>query len=762
MSRLRRFLTLTSTPVVILLAFSLSGYYVSHSLSRATEANERANTAQEVQGLLFQLASLENRAEAGETFDPVDLERVVSDLDDRVARLDPAGTDEPGSLADIAGRYRNAAEATALAYATGDVDRADELDEETEALFTELSARLDERVTEAASTAEAAEIEARRGLAIGGSAAVATVLLSILAETRRQRRGAAAKAEQAADERFRALVDTSPDYLYVVADDRAIIYGSPTAIGGGVHTVEHLDELLDALDDDDATALANAYEVGTDDEPIVVAWPGEESRWYEVRVVDHRANRAIGGRVITARDVTQSMLLRRRLERQATEDELTGLANRRALQLLLDEEMAPDRPATMALLLVDLDGFKGVNDTLGHPVGDELLRQVAVRLRHSTRRGEEVARLGGDEFAIVVSDIDPVEGPAAICLRLLEAMRIPYRVEGEMLSLRASIGVALADDSSDPEGIFRQADISLYEAKSRGGNCFVVFEPAMEELLRLSTRLEREMRPALDRGEFWLVYQPVVDVETEAIVGLEALMRWESQTLGKISPQVFIPAAESSGLIVELGRWALQEACQRLAQWRRNPAFADLWMSVNVSVLQLIQPDFVDDLMRAIEKAGHEPSGLQIEVTESVMAQDQQLLSAALQQIRRLGVRVALDDFGTGYASMSQLQTLPVDTLKIDRAFIDALCTGGERARDVVQALIRLGEALGLEVIAEGVERLPQLGVLRTQSCDLAQGFLFAQPMQPEQIDRLLIRAGAELTGSTTGSDRDGGASARC
>jgi diguanylate cyclase (GGDEF)-like protein len=386
-------------------------------------------------------------------------------------------------------------------------------------------------------------------------------------------------------------------------------------------------------------------------------------------------------------------------------------------------------------VLVDLDGFKGVNDTLGHPVGDELLRTVARRLVASTRDGEQVARLGGDEFAVVVENLDPTSGPPAICQRLLDALRAPYELGGEVLAVQASIGLAVAPSGCDSAAVFSQADIALYEAKSLGGNRFVVFESTMQEVLNVTMRLEREMRPAFERGEFHLVYQPILAVDGEELVGFEALMRWSSSLLGPISPVTFIPAAERTGLIIELGRWALGEACSQLVRWRRQRPGSRLWVSVNVSVIQLNEPDFLDLVMAALDASGLEPSALQIEITESVMVRDHESLAVTLDAIRARGVMVALDDFGTGYASMSQLQSLPVDSLKIDRSFIEALNGGDERAANVVQALIQLGDALGLHVVAEGVEKSDQLDELRAQHCQLAQGYLLGRPMQPEQID---------------------------
>ncbi len=757
MRSVHRMATMSAAPAMIVVAFLLSGFYIYSGLARADEQAQRARAADEARALLYQLSSFEDKAEAGEPIDIDGMEVVVDELIERVDQLAADGVSRNDfDLRQMTLDYTDAAWATAAAYTEGNAAEADELDDEaTEPLLDALATGLENLAADADAKANAAKADERRGLLIGGLAAVIAMALVVSVEIRRRQRESETAARVQADKRFQALVDASPDHLYIIDDGGRILYSSTrTTISKDGTEATSLADLTGLLHEAHRDAVFEAFDAADGDRPIQVTAPaGAKQLWFEIRVFDHRDNPAIANRVITARDITESVRLQRLLERQAVEDELTGLSNRRGLQRHLSNALARcrRRGTSMAVMLVDLDGFKGVNDTLGHPAGDDLLRQVSQRLLRSSRDGEMVGRLGGDEFAVVLEDFDPVAGPVAACERFLEALNAPYTVENEMLSVQASVGMTVSTEASTSETLLSQADIALYDAKTKGGNRYALFDTAMQDAFQLTSRLEREIRPAFERGEFRLAYQPIVSVSNQRLLGLEALMRWDSSLLGAVPPVTFIPAAEQTGFIVVLGQWALKEACHQLAHWRRRLDDDDLWISVNVSVRQLVDNDLLADIKVALSESGLPPSAVQIEITESMAVMDHDDVSRCLNEIRAFGVKIAVDDFGTGYSSMSQLQTLPVDTLKIDRCFIAALDDGDDRALSVVQALVQLGEALGLDVIAEGVEEPSQLATLQEEECELAQGYLFARPMHPDQIDEFLRRRAAHSDNAKTG-----------
>ncbi|MDA3040254.1 MAG: EAL domain-containing protein, partial [Actinomycetota bacterium] len=427
-------------------------------------------------------------------------------------------------------------------------------------------------------------------------------------------------------------------------------------------------------------------------------------------------------------------------------DELTGLPNRRALNSTGDGALARSSRSSqeLAMLLIDLDGFKGVNDTLGHPAGDALLQEVARRLQQSTRAGETLARLGGDEFAVIAENLTDEEAARPLAERLIEALRPPIQIDGQWLAVGTSIGFTVTSDQNRPTStadLLKQADIALYEAKRQGRGRALSFTPAMAVEAEVEARLLREVQLGFDRGEFHLVFQPLVSTNDSETVAFESLMRWHSPTLGIVSPVTFIPIAERTGAIIEMGRWALAESCRRLAEW--NALYPDRRLSVSVNIsLQQITDDGLPALVkRVLDDTGVSPHQLQLEVTESMLAINPHKVTAPLQALRDLGVRVALDDFGTGYSSMAHLQTLPVDCIKIDRAFIDRLKLLGDRqAALVIQAIVDLGRALDVVVVAEGVENQGQLDALLLQKVEVAQGFLFAYPLEPEQVGDFLDR----------------------
>jgi diguanylate cyclase (GGDEF)-like protein len=436
-------------------------------------------------------------------------------------------------------------------------------------------------------------------------------------------------------------------------------------------------------------------------------------------------------------------------ENQLLRDPLTGLPSRLLFINRLTgalERLQRRRGRHVAVLFLDLDRFKVINDSLGHTAGDKLILAVAERLRHSLRRHEMVARFGGDEFAILCEDIIDEEDAIAVAERVLRAFSLPFHLpHGDTMSA-ASLGIALAaDPDQDVEDLIRDADAAMYRAKESGGGRLMLFDEVTRQRALTRLHTERALRLAIEREEFRVFFQSEVSIETGAIVGLEALVRWEHPERGLLAPDEFISLAEETGLIVPIGTWVLRESC-RLTQLWQAERLGDqpLVVRVNVSARQLAQDDLPQIVTDALEDAGMDPSRLCLEVTESVLIEDPESSIKTLAALRRLGVKIAVDDFGTGYSSLEYLRRFPVDCVKIDRAFVRGLPHSTEDVA-IVNAVIELGHALNLSVTAEGVETSEQLGNLQSAGCDTAQGFLFSRPEHPDIVERLLLETGAEV-----------------
>jgi len=440
------------------------------------------------------------------------------------------------------------------------------------------------------------------------------------------------------------------------------------------------------------------------------------------------------------------------LRHQALHDALTGLPNRvlaldRAQQMLA---RARRQQIPVAALYVDVDGFKHINDTFGHAAGDQLLQIVAERLGTVVREGDTAARLGGDEFVVLLEGSTLDAGPELVADRLLEVMRQPYELQsaaGRPLTVTASIGIAMGIRESADE-LLRDADLAMYEAKQTGRNGFAVFESSMQTTSRDRITLEMDLADALEREQFFLVYQPTFDLRSKRVLGVEALIRWRHPTRGVLAPAAFMAIAEASTLIVPIGRWVLGEACRQTALWRqRGHALA---ISVNVSARQLDDDGLVDDVREALLESGLEPSALTLEITETVLMRDAGAAAEHLRQLKEIGVRIAIDDFGVGYSSLAYLRQLPADTLKIDRSFIAGVATSSASAA-LIRTLVQLGRTLDIETLAEGIEDQAQLETLQRENCEQGQGFLFSRPLEVDALERFLDAArtvpGAVATG---------------
>ncbi len=413
---------------------------------------------------------------------------------------------------------------------------------------------------------------------------------------------------------------------------------------------------------------------------------------------------------------------------QARHDALTGLPNRKRLTEVLNDRIACSRRTNWAVVWIDLDWFKPINDALGHQIGDMLLQAVAGRLRNCISRADTAARIGGDEFVLVLDSVD-LDSATGIATRVVAALGEPFIVSGHKLVITASVGVGrFPEHGATADELLRNADMAMYQAKRSGKNSFCVFDPNLAEGVSGQLEMDNLLRSALDNDEMFVAFQPQVTFSGE-IVGVEALLRWNNPTLGMVSPAQFIPLAEENRSIDSIGTWVLRSACTQAALWRKEGH--PIRMAVNISALQLAKADFVDTVSRVIEETGMVPRLLELEITETSVMRDREHCVAQMQRLREMGVRIAIDDFGTGNSSLSYLASLPVDTLKIDRTFVKAIDEGG---MPVIRAIMDLGRSMGLTTVAEGVEYEHQNRALRAEGCDLIQGFYFFKPMTAEAV----------------------------
>ena len=555
-------------------------------------------------------------------------------------------------------------------------------------------------------------------------------------------------ALERSEARFRSLVQNTSDLIAVINPDTTLLYESPATEGILGRDPDSLRDtrLSELIHPDDLTAFVaftRSLMAGTPPPAAEARFRHKDGSWRHLEIVgsDQRHNPAIGGLVFNMRDTTERKALEEELRHQAFHDRLTGLANRASFSDRLEHALSRGirTGSSLSVLFLDLDKFKSVNDRLGHPAGDRLLEQTAHRLLRCVRAGDTVARFGGDEFAILLEDLTSVETAVETANRVLRALREPLQIDGTEVSPRASIGIAFADSrSTSADLLLRNADVALYVAKDRGRDRLEIYDEGMHASMIERLELLSELEGAVERGEFRVFYQPTICLRNRRMVGAEALVRWEHPKKGRLRPDEFIPLAEESGAILELGHWVLVEACKQVLAWQT------IWngeepfsMSVNVSVRQLTQPSFVDEVRDVLVETGVDPSCLVLEVTESVMMRDTGQMAAVLQNLKTLGVKLAIDDFGTGYSSLSYLRQLPFDILKIDKSFV-----GGEQSREhdeeLEKLIVELGKTLHLEIVAEGIEREDQLTRLQDLTCELGQGYLFAEPMPAWEMEALI------------------------
>ena len=562
---------------------------------------------------------------------------------------------------------------------------------------------------------------------------------------------------QRQERQLRSLVQHTSDVLTIVDTDGIVRYQSAAAANMlGRPPTQAVGQPAVAGVHADDVALFRAALAAAPIPPLAparvdVRFERADGSWVttETTIADLGDDPGIGGCLLTIRDVTDRKVLEEQLRHDALHDPLTGLGNRLLFHDRLSHATAraSRNPHAIAVLMLDLDGFKDVNDTLGHAAGDLLLCEVADRLRRTLRPGDTVARVGGDEFAILLERFEPGV-PEIVASRILAGLRAPIDVEGRTLVPLGSMGVAMATtDRTTAEELLRAADLAMYDAKLRGKGCYALFQDGMQQAAIQRVELENDLRRAVRQGELLLHYQPIVEIPSGRITGVEALVRWNHPTKGLVPPNDFIPVAEDSDLVVDLGRWVLWEAATQLQEWHEQyPEAKPFSMSVNVAARQLTSPWLVKEVERVIATTGVDPSSLILEITEGALMSDTAPIEETLVQLRSLGVRLAIDDFGTGWSSLSRLRSFPVDKLKIDRAFVREI-DGPDDAAPLIAAIVAMAHSLGLQLVAEGVETIEQLACLHNLGCEEVQGYLLCRPVPQEGLEALLSKPGGLLVG---------------
>ena len=575
-------------------------------------------------------------------------------------------------------------------------------------------------------------------IALTGAFVVALVLVRIVGLVRDA-------AELKSEARFRALVDKSSDAIVVIDGDARIQYHTPSTrplLGRRAVELEgtKITELLSHSDEQRLRVILENRS-GTTNVDWHVRHGDGGWRDLEVIVVDLRGTADVDGIVLTMRDITKRKQLDVELRHQALHDSLTGLPNRLLFADRVDHALqrAERDCAAVAVLFLDIDEFKVVNDSLGHAAGDEVLVAVASRLLTATRTGDSVARLGGDEFGFLLELGDVDDGARLAALRIQDALLAPFVVGDKEMQLHASIGIAVGSPATHTfDDLLRDADLAMYVAKRKGKGRFEMFQPEMHEDATHRLQVAAELPGGMDRGEFVVYYQPIVDISSRRIVGVEALVRWQHPKRGLLMPGEFIQIAETTGLIGALDRWILRQACRQAKAWKDTGVTDDsFYVSVNISARHLQELNIGRDIREGLVASGLPAKSLVLEVTETALIEDVDSATAILTDLKKIGVRIAVDDFGTGYSSLTHLVKFPLDIIKIDKTFVDRVVSG--RGGDVmVRAVVELAHTLGLTAIAEGVEQPEQARALEELDCPMAQGYLFSVPVPPAQLEALL------------------------
>jgi len=622
--------------------------------------------------------------------------------------------------------------------------------------FSPAMSRFDAAIASLADRQEGLARAAQRRTWLGwlGSLAVGLLLLCFLGWRlhRMQRHSALADqaraAERRGEQRLDALVRHSSDVVavidaashvrWVAESVRGTLGYDPAQItGSALRDLVHPEEAHHAARFLEKAAL-NPGRAGS----LSVRLRTADDSYLALEMIahNHLGDPLIDGILLNLRDVSERIALEEQLRHQAFHDDLTGLANRALFEDRLTLALARVRRQgeQLAVIFVDLDDFKTVNDSLGHAVGDQLLRATAQRLSACLRAQDTAARLGGDEFAILLEDLSDDDEAWQVAERIRLALEPPVILDGRHLTSSASIGLECPGPEAIAAEVLGNADLAMYAAKDRGKGRVARFEPGMRAQLVERLELRSELALAIERDEFFVEYQPVVELDTGGISGVEALVRWQHPTRGRLAPDRFIGLAESSGHIVALGRWVLETACTQLREWERHqPEAARLQMSVNVSTRQLADPDFPTHVRDALDRTGIEPSRLTLEITEHLLLDNGDLMQARLRALKDIGIQLAVDDFGTGYSALSYLQNFPIDVLKIDRSFVSGIDMDPERA-NLVRGIVDMGHNLRLSVVTEGIEEPGEAALMREFRSHYGQGYLFSRPVDAAALDGLL------------------------
>jgi diguanylate cyclase (GGDEF)-like protein/PAS domain S-box-containing protein len=551
------------------------------------------------------------------------------------------------------------------------------------------------------------------------------------------------------EERFRSLVQHSSDVILIINASGKVTYASPSVrrvfgvpedwfVGSDLYSWVHTDDFLQAR-----AFFSDVLAVTGSIRSTDFRMRDGHNAWRSVEIISNNLldDSTVRGIVINARDISERKRAEEQLTYQAFHDSLTNLPNRNLFMDRLGRAVARSEfhgQSSTAVLFIDLDRFKLVNDSLGHEIGDLLLREAGSRISNCVRPGDMVARLGGDEFTVMLENVRGLEEPITVARRVIAAFERPLHIQDREVFVATSVGISISNGHrGNPGELLRQADIAMYQAKEKGGQNFAVFDAEMGTTLLFRLELETDLRHAVERNELELNFQPEIDLHTSRIVATEALVRWNHPRFGYISPAEFIPMAEETGLIVEIGEWVLRSACAQAVRWRQEFPDLELLMSVNLSVRQYLHPGISDEIAEALKETGLPPDKLRLEITETILMDEKESSRTTLERLHELGVQLALDDFGSGYSSLGYLKRLPVGTLKIDQIFIKGLGRDPHDAA-IVETIATLGHKIGMSVTAEGVETRQQAAAVKQLGCDHAQGFIFSEPVTAAKLSELL------------------------
>ncbi len=601
--------------------------------------------------------------------------------------------------------------------------------------ITEISIR-NQQLAERATTISTISVLTSIALVLLAATWIVFRLTRIRAKRARDLEQERMKALSESETRFRALVQNASDMIAVLEPDTTVRYASPatqTMLGVDANAVMQKPFWSDVLkvSDDNKRMLEQARGEAVE---VTTRHANGEKRDLELRVQHHQDNPDVKGVIINARDITQRKRLEHDLRHQALHDPLTDLPNRRYFSQQLETALK-ESFTKVAVLFIDLEGIKLVNDSFGHDRGDLLLIEASRRVRQCLRNEDTLGRLGGDELVAVLPSVLDEAGASEVAVRILKSLALPFKIEGQEIFLSPSIGISLSFEKATPSDLVRQAGIAMYQAK-REVKELLFFESAMGEEAPERLRLESDMRRGIEQNEFMVYYQPKVDLQTGKIVSMEALVRWQHPQRGFVSPAKFIPFAEETGLIEPLGKIVLETACREAVGWQPKTG-EPIVMAVNLSAIQFRNPNLVQDVEDVLIRTGLPAHALELEITESAVLGDVNATIATLEELKNLGIRLAIDDFGTGYSNLGHLRKFPVDVLKIDQSFVRGM-SGALDDTPIVEAVISLAKALELHVVAEGVETAQQMEQLKGMGCDLGQGYYFAKPSSSQAISEML------------------------